>query len=114
MERRDEFKCPCCGENMIDPRVEGLHKSMEEEIGEKIKVNSGYRCPKHNEEVGGSETSSHLKGLAWDVDCDLSNPRYRILRAAILSGISRIGIGKGYLHLDIDRSKEPTRCIWLY
>jgi uncharacterized protein YcbK (DUF882 family) len=88
---------------------------MEEEIGERIKVNSGYRCKKHNAEVGGSETSSHLKGLAWDVDCDPSNLRYRILRAVILSGISRIGIGKGYIHLDIDRGKDKEpRCIWLH
>lgn len=108
-----KFRCGCCNENMIDPRVEAMHARIEADVGEKVIVTSGYRCAKHNKEVGGSETSSHLKGLAWDVAVKDSRIRYRILNAAIRMGIHRIGIGKTFLHLDIDRSKDP-RVIWMY
>lgn len=107
------FTCPCCGKNWIDPRVPRLHRQLEEEVGETIPINSGYRCEKHNKEIGGSETSSHLKGLAWDSKCTRSRLRWRLVGAAIRLGIDRIGIGHDFIHLDIDRSKDP-RVIWVY
>jgi len=33
-----------------------------------LRVNSGYRCPKLNEAVGGAPTSQHVKGEAADID----------------------------------------------
>lgn len=112
-KREKRFACPCCGVNFIDPRVEIMHREIEAEVGEEVKVTSGYRCAKHNREVGGSETSSHVKGLAWDIECDASRLRFRIVGAAIRLGIMRIGIGKTFIHLDVDRQKAP-RVIWLY
>ena len=35
-------------------------------IGKPILVNSGYRCKKLNEMVGGTQNSMHIKGLAAD------------------------------------------------
>lgn len=114
MEKRDErFRCPCCKKNWIDPRVEALHRQVEQDVGEELLVTSGYRCETHNAEVGGSGTSSHLKGLAWDVSCGRSRLRYRVIAAAIRIGIDRIGIGKDFIHLDIDRRKA-SRVIWVY
>ena len=112
-EQKDRFACKCCSRNIIDPRVVTLHRAIEMDVLESITVNSGCRCERYNKKIGGSPTSSHLRGLAWDVDCDGSTMRYRILNAAIKLGIDRIGIGKGYLHLDIDRQKD-RRVIWLY
>ncbi len=108
-----KFRCACCNENMIDPRVEAMHASIEADVGDKVIIISGYRCAKHNQTVGGSPTSSHLKGLAWDVATPDSRTRYRIINSAIRLGIHRIGIGTNFIHLDIDRQKEP-RVIWLY
>lgn len=36
-------------------------------LGIPIMVNSGYRCPKHNAEVGGVANSQHMKGEAADI-----------------------------------------------
>jgi uncharacterized protein YcbK (DUF882 family) len=108
-----DFKCPCCGQDLTDPRLESRVRQIEEEVGEELTVTSGYRCKKHNEEVGGSPTSSHMKGLAVDLACGNSRLRYRVVGAAIRLGVTRIGIGKNYIHLDIDRQKAP-RVIWLY
>ena len=44
--------------NILDP--------LREEVG-KIRINSGYRTPEHNRQVGGSTTSDHIKGCAADI-----------------------------------------------
>ncbi len=36
-------------------------------IGVPLKINSAYRCPGHNEAVGGAPNSQHLKGTAADL-----------------------------------------------
>ena len=46
-------------ENVLDP--------LREKYGKPIKVNSGYRCPKHNLAVGGATQSQHMKGEAADI-----------------------------------------------
>ena len=38
--------------------------------GKPLVINSGYRCPELNREVGGVPTSQHIKGEAADVACD--------------------------------------------
>ena len=38
--------------------------------GKPLIINSGYRCPELNREVGGVPTSQHIKGEAADVACD--------------------------------------------
>ena len=37
--------------------------------GKPLSVNSGYRCRKLNEVIGGVETSQHCKGEAADISC---------------------------------------------
>ena len=111
--RANRFACPCCGKNWMDPRWEALLKKIEARVDERLDVTSGFRCEKHNREVGGSKTSSHLTGLAVDMDCGRSRLRYQIIAAAIELGINRIGVGKAVMHLDIDRSKD-RRVFWVY
>lgn len=43
---------------------------LREWYGKPIKINSFYRCPELNKKVGGSATSSHVKGEAMDIDAD--------------------------------------------
>ena len=45
--------------NVLDP--------LREKYGKPIVVNSGYRCQKHNLEVGGVVNSQHMKGEAADI-----------------------------------------------
>lgn len=106
------FVCHCCGQNFTDPRLIQRIAEIELRVGEQLNVTSGYRCDSHNRKVGGSKTSSHMAGLAVDVACSGSRLRYRIVNAAISVGIDRIGIYRTFIHLDIDRSKDP-RVMWL-
>jgi uncharacterized protein YcbK (DUF882 family) len=75
-------------------------------------VTSGFRTVKHNEKVGGSKTSSHLKGFAVDISCHNSSQREKIISALIIAGFQRVGIAKTFIHADTDKSKSPA--IWLY
>ena len=85
---------------------------VREIAGIPFKVNSGYRTKSHNKKIKGSPNSSHMKGLAADIHCTDSVNRLLILGAAITVGIFRIGIGKTFIHLDIDEDK--VNAIWLY
>jgi zinc D-Ala-D-Ala carboxypeptidase len=77
-------------------------------------ITSGWRSKETNERVGGSENSSHLKGLAADIKCTNSADRLTIVKSLIDSGFKRIGISdKGnFIHVDLDESKAPA--LWLY
>ena len=80
--------------------------------GTPFKVNSGYRSPAHNKKVGGVKDSSHIKGWAADIACTDST-RFQIVSALIDAGFSRIGIGRTYIHMDMDPAK-PKDQMWHY
>lgn len=70
-----EFACRCCGrippsvrEN-VEALVDNVLDPARRVFGGPVSVNSGYRCPKHNAEVGGVSGSQHLKGEAADICC---------------------------------------------
>ncbi len=111
--KEDEFKCKCgCGLNNSSHLMKAMLDSAREEAGVPFKINSGTRCEQHNKNVGGSPTSSHVKGLAVDISVTTSADRDKILRALIKAGFKRIGIYKTFIHADID-TKKPTNVIWL-
>lgn len=82
-----------------------------------IILNSAYRSKDYELSQGRDGSSSHTKGIAVDIRCSDSMERASIIDAVCnLSGFMnfpiRIGIGKNYLHFDIDSDKP--QCIWLY
>lgn len=64
-----EFACHCCRQNKIQQPVIDLCQKIRSEIGEAVRINSGFRCPKHNAAVKGSRTSQHMNGNAADLSC---------------------------------------------
>lgn len=68
-----EFKCRCCGElpeefqGNVRVLVANVLDQAREKLGMPITVNSGYRCQKHNAEVGGVPRSQHMVGEAADI-----------------------------------------------
>ena len=86
---------------------------IREEFGKPIHINSGYRTEAHNESVGGKPASSHLKGLAVDIACSASRDRFNLVNLFVKHGITRIGIAKNFIHIDIDGDKDPN-VIWTY
>lgn len=68
-----EFECRCwCGmptdvAQSIEALVSQVLDPDRSLFGKPIKVNSGYRCAKHNAEIGGAVHSLHIKGEAADI-----------------------------------------------
>jgi len=75
----EEYACKHCGRlphEIRDTYVPYVYeilfdsfKEIREAWGKPIKINSGYRCPEHNQSIGGELLSVHLFGLALDLDC---------------------------------------------
>jgi uncharacterized protein YcbK (DUF882 family) len=47
--------------------VDEVLDPLREAYGKPIRVNSGYRCPRLNNLVGGSPNSQHMRGEAADI-----------------------------------------------
>lgn len=74
---------PFIRENM-EALVQNVLDPLRERYGKPIIVNSGYRCPKHNREVGGATNSQHLKGEAADIRVQDSRFTVKDLAKAII------------------------------
>ena len=108
-----EEACKCCGQGrLVADFREKLNKAREL-ADVPFFLTSAFRCEKHNREVGGTETSSHLAGLAVDIKCTDAWTRFKIIHALISVGFQRIGIGHTFIHVDDDLTK-PQGVIWDY
>ena len=112
---RDEFACKgknCCGHSApINPTLVAslqllrnrLKTKLEREV--KIKINSGFRCEKHNasKKVGGSPDSQHCKGLAADISAKGIPVSVLYEQALSISVFAEGGIGlyKNRIHVDV-------------
>jgi len=104
----EEFACKCgCGLNQMNLGFVQELNLAREWSGVQMVVNSGHRCVVHNasDEVRGSSTSSHLKGLATDVQCEDMANRADLIYNLLAVGILRIGVYPTFLHIDNDKTK---------
>lgn len=62
-----EFICKCCGRGQISAYLAYCVDELRRAWNMPILVNSGWRCPDHNAEVGGSPNSRHMIGCAVDI-----------------------------------------------
>jgi len=98
---------------LMDTKLLNMIDEAREIYGKPIHVTSGYRTEAHNRKVGGVDSSSHLKGLAIDVACVISDDRFKMLNALLEVGFNRIGIAGTFIHVDIDKNKSQN-VIWTY
>ena len=108
----DSPDAPGSGNRMDRHYLEVLER-IREEAGIAFRINSGYRTPAHNLAVNGGPNSSHLRGLAVDIQANTGRQKALIVRSAMLHGILRVGIGKTFVHIDAD-STLPNPALWLY
>ena len=98
---------------LMDKILLEMLDEVRDKFDKPIHITSGYRTPAHNEAVGGTENSSHLKGLAVDIACDNSVDRFDLINCLLDVGFSRIGVAKTFIHADIDFEKTQG-VIWTY
>lgn len=110
----DEFACKETGQNLIDEEFVGWLDVLREACGFAFVINSGYRSPQHSAEAnkpGGP--GPHTRGRAADIRVENSRARFVLVRKAVEAGCTRIGIGKNYVHLDLDEEGAP-HTLWHY
>jgi len=118
--KRREFECKCgCEmplevyENVI--KLAGQLQTLRDYLGRPIKINSAYRCPKHNAKCNGSSRSQHLLGKAADITIQSLKPIevYAIIEDLIDFGVmlqGGLGLYDTFVHYDI----RKTRARWDY
>ena len=109
----DEFLCPCCGRlpsSGINPRLLEVLDKVREAIGQPLIVSSGYRCPIHNDDVGGVINSQHCIGNAADVYAEGVTP-LKLAALAEDAGADGIGIYDDFCHIDT-RGSFARWCEW--
>lgn len=102
-----EFACKCGACSFADdgdPHLALLAvlEDVRAEFGP-VHVSSGRRCQKHNEEVGGAQSSQHLVGTAADIVVHGVSPDtiHTFLLAHPLA--ARLGLGQypSFTHIDV-------------
>lgn len=102
--KMDEVRCPCCHEigPFFDMELMHCADVIREHVGKSLKVNSGFRCPSHNLEIGGSPKSKHMEGAALDISTINLNKEeiYEFINRAMILNL-RIGVYERHIHIDI-------------
>ena len=90
----------CCTESIISKRMVETYQEIRDEYGDAIEIatagGSGYRCDKHNREVGGAAGSLHKLGCAFDMHCQNKPKLLGIVERKITDG--EIGVYSTFIH----------------
>lgn len=98
----------------LKPEMWRLLDKLREECGFPFIIESGLRTKAENDALADSVSdSAHLSGVAVDLRITDSVKRLKLIQVALNNGITRIGVGKNFVHLDVDKSK-PQGVMWTY
>jgi len=111
---RQEFACGCgCGLDAVEPALVEALERLRRAMGRPVVITSGRRCAAWNRRVGGVPTSAHLTGEAADIACTGSAHRMELVRAALEAGFRRVGVARGFVHVDV-AERLPQDVLWVY
>lgn len=113
----DEFDCYCCGEggNKISPILIRELEKLREECGNyPLYINSGYRCPRHNWEVGGATNSQHVQGTAADVARPQELTFAEFKAAVFRCDFDGVGLypHQDFIHVDVRDGAQGPYYLW--
>ena len=101
---RAELQCRCCGQLKIDSRLLDGLEALRGLAGVPIVVHAGYRCARHNADVGGVPRSEHTLGLAADIHLPGMSLQRMYELASSIPQFAEGGIGVydgDFLHVDV-------------
>lgn len=95
--------CGSIGTGMSIVLVEA-YMNVRRKIKMPLGVNSGYRCPLHNKNVGGEEFSTHMSGMALDIRVPTQFTYDEFFRLWVNEPLFT-GLGyyptRGFVHVDV-------------
>ena len=104
------FACKCCGVSKASKKlIDGLQE-LRESVDRPIVIVSGYRCTKHNINVGGATNSQHMLGNAADIKIE-GMTIDEIIDAVEKRDVFKnggIGMYKSWVHVDV----RPGKARW--
>jgi len=104
-----EFECRCCSCVRLHPELVKKLEAIRQYLDMPIIVTSGYRCEKHNKEVGGVQRSLHLVGQAADVAIPASGQKNFIAIAKKIGFDQALAYpSRNFVHLGIFDAPATT------
>lgn len=111
-----EFHCQavgCCKETLVDEKLVEYVQKIRDHFNKPVTISSGYRCSKHNAEVGGASNSRHAKGQAADIIVEGVAPS-EVAKYAESLGIKGIGLYETakdghFVHID---TRTTNKYFW--
>ena len=90
--------------------------NLREVYGYPIKLTSTYRPPEHPIEAKKAKPGEHAYGAAVDIACVGGEATFKLVKAAIDVGFTRIGISRknNFVHVGIGYEGAPPITIWTY
>ena len=98
----EEFQCKSSGELKISEALLDFLQAYRNALGKGVSINSGYRCPEHNNSVSSTGLDGpHTTGWAIDISTN-SQTQYQLLKFAMSYNPQPLGIGiaKTFTHID--------------
>lgn len=106
-----ELACRCCGALKLENRLLHALEELRQLGGRELVVHDAYRCPDHNQQVGGVTDSEHTRGMAADIKIAGLTLQEMYELALQVPEFAEGGIGAydgGFLHVDV----RPHRSRW--
>jgi zinc D-Ala-D-Ala carboxypeptidase len=99
-----EFECKCGGRYSNCMRIKIIRAELQSlekyriALGRGVRIKSGYRCPGHNEDVGGARYSQHMYGGSADIEPLMDEDTLRAKR--LFAGIGYVQSSDRAAHVD--------------
>ena len=115
-----EFTCKCskhCTANPDKELINKLEKLFKQLDAKSVIITSGYRCPEHSINVGGTVNDAHTRNIAADIIANKKDGCYftsaEIAEAAEIVGFTGIGIiSPTAVHVDVRNKNNYVNDHW--
>lgn len=117
--KSSEFECGCnkCETQYLEEELVQKLQKVRDIYKKPIKITSGYRCPTHNKNIGGAKNSSHVSGMAADIQPNITTlDELDELYDICYTIFDNIGDGRnrGFIHVDTRSAKSTGKRTWIY
>jgi zinc D-Ala-D-Ala carboxypeptidase len=99
---KQEMACRHCGLCLMRDSFMQRLQGLRDAFGVPIGIKSGYRCPTHNQNVGGAKKSLHIEGRAADIWAQDIDKLYELAKIHFPVAIK----GPGFIHVDDGIKRE--------
>lgn len=95
---------------LVAPRLVMVLESIRSRFNAAVRINSGYRTPQYNAQVGGSAHSQHCYGTAADITVAGQTPEaVAAYTRRIMPDWGGVGVYQTFTHIDVRESRADWK-----